>query len=260
MDPLPKYYYARCLELLGHMYLTGEGIERADVDSSEVCLKDAIGIRDALPQAYLDLGIINHYFRNNITEAVKCYTHLRESQSSTGAELFQLDKIYKSGLLPKDGEFASLWIEKESSPNVISIGMLPEKFIEHAAIFTAATAPFTKMRLTTRVRSFSRVLAGDLWLRSMGLGGSCTQGKIWWPHTLERHLWSSFSGTLRQPYGSMHRLRSRALKPRRQTLHSFFTNPPSCWKTLHRCPKKESCLRPRTISVLMDNTTPTLSL
>lgn len=135
MDPLPKYYYARCLELLGHMYLTGEGIERADVDSSEVCLKDAIGIRDALPQAYLDLGIINHYFRNNITEAVKCYTHLRESQSSTGAELFQLDKIYKSGLLPKDGEFASLWIEKESSPNVISIGMLPEKFIEHAAIF-----------------------------------------------------------------------------------------------------------------------------
>ncbi|CEP62573.1 ubiquitin ligase complex subunit HRD3 LALA0_S05e08636g [Lachancea lanzarotensis] len=105
MDTLQKYYYGRCLELWGHMLLTGQGFPYRDVDAAESILMDAVSMPTSSQSlAHVNLGKIQHYFRENATAALEHY-----EKNMRGESLYQGYQLYKSGLLPptvKTSEFS----------------------------------------------------------------------------------------------------------------------------------------------------------
>ncbi|SCU99321.1 LAFA_0G23310g1_1 [Lachancea sp. 'fantastica'] len=97
MDTLQKFYYGRCLELLGHMLFTGQGFPTRDLDAAESILLDAVSMPTSFASlAHLDLGTIEHYFHKNATAALQHYENSRRGESA-----FQLHQLFKSGLLSK---------------------------------------------------------------------------------------------------------------------------------------------------------------
>lgn len=97
MDNLQRYFYGKCLDLLGHMYFTGEGLESPDINLAEKYLKRSINVIESSSsvrcRANIDLGLINQYIYGNETEAIRYYKRVEASRSNDGTVDFQLAKL-----------------------------------------------------------------------------------------------------------------------------------------------------------------------
>lgn len=97
MDNLQKFFYGRCLDLLGHIYFTGEAQGSPDIDLAEKYLKRSIEVIEKHSsircRSNIDLGLINQYLHQNLTEALRYYTRMGASRSNDGTVEFQLAKL-----------------------------------------------------------------------------------------------------------------------------------------------------------------------
>lgn len=107
MADLDRFFYGKCLGLLGHMYFRGEGVEMPNITLAEQLLERAIEITEVSDNfrsaAHADLGLINQYIYGNLTEAIKHYNRMVDLASSDGTAEFQLSKIY-AGVNGHSGE------------------------------------------------------------------------------------------------------------------------------------------------------------
>lgn len=97
MDNLQKFFYSRCLDLLGHIYFTGEAQGSANIALAEKYLKRSIEVIEKSSsvrcRSNIDLGLINQYVYGNDTEAIRYYRRLGSSRSNDGTVEFQLAKL-----------------------------------------------------------------------------------------------------------------------------------------------------------------------
>lgn len=97
MENLQIYFYGRCLEMLGHIYLVGDGVPAADVATAELYLLRSVAVFNHLQYvvcpAYKDLGLICQYGYNNITKALEYYQQIVLSNTNDGNVNYQLSKI-----------------------------------------------------------------------------------------------------------------------------------------------------------------------
>ncbi|CCE63771.1 hypothetical protein TPHA_0F02900 [Tetrapisispora phaffii CBS 4417] len=97
MENIQLYFYSKCIDLLGHLYLTGEGVPTADVATAEFYLKRSVEVLKPLTYirsgAYRDLGLISQYAYNNITKAAQYYKYMTGMNDEDGNDFFQLSKI-----------------------------------------------------------------------------------------------------------------------------------------------------------------------
>lgn len=100
LDPLQVFYYVRCLQLLGHMYFTGEGSSKPNIHMAEEILTTSLEIsrraQGPIGRACIDLGLINQYITNNISQAISYYMKAMKTQANNGIVEFQLSKLATS--------------------------------------------------------------------------------------------------------------------------------------------------------------------
>ncbi|CAI4046419.1 hypothetical protein SKDZ_12G2410 [Saccharomyces kudriavzevii ZP591] len=97
LDPLQGFYYVRCLQLLGHMYFTGEGSSKPNITMAEELLHQSLQrsrrfVRQ-MGKAYIDLGLISQYIAGNVSEAISYYMKAVETPVNNGIVEFQLSKL-----------------------------------------------------------------------------------------------------------------------------------------------------------------------
>lgn len=94
MDNIQKYFFVRCLDLLGHMYYTGQGVESPNVTQAMMFFNRSLEI---IPNANLrvnvDLGLISHHTEHNITKAIAFYKKAFSSLTNDGIVNYQLAKL-----------------------------------------------------------------------------------------------------------------------------------------------------------------------
>ncbi|GAV55174.1 hypothetical protein ZYGR_0AS04980 [Zygosaccharomyces rouxii] len=99
MDNLPKFFYGRCLDLLGHVYFTGEGLDSPNIELAEKYLKRSLEVIESSQtlrsRANIDLGLIQQFYYKNDTAAIKYYGKVSESKINKGVVNFQLAKLTK---------------------------------------------------------------------------------------------------------------------------------------------------------------------
>lgn len=99
MDNLPKFFYGRCLDLLGHIYFTGEGLDFPNIELAEKYLKRSLEVIESSQtvrsRANINLGLIQQFYYKNDTEAIRFYRKIQESNSNNGIVNFQLAKLTK---------------------------------------------------------------------------------------------------------------------------------------------------------------------
>lgn len=98
MDNLLKFFYGKCLDLLGHIYFTGEGLDSPNIELAEKYLKRSLEIiessQSVKSRANIDLGLIQQYYYGNDTAAIEFYKKILESRE-IGIAYFQLAKLRK---------------------------------------------------------------------------------------------------------------------------------------------------------------------
>ncbi|GMM56358.1 ubiquitin ligase complex subunit [Maudiozyma humilis] len=97
LDNLQRFFYGKCLDLLGHIYLTGEGQEKPDILRAEKILKRSALVVEAgstlTSDANIDLGIISQYYLHNDTKAIEHYKRSRDKTMNDGLVEYQLSKL-----------------------------------------------------------------------------------------------------------------------------------------------------------------------
>lgn len=97
MDNLQKFFYGRCLDLLGHIYFTGEAQGTPNISLAEKYLKRSVEVIEKHSsvrcRSNIDLGLINQYIHRNLTEAIRYYKRVRNSHGNDGTVDFQLAKL-----------------------------------------------------------------------------------------------------------------------------------------------------------------------
>lgn len=97
MDELQRFFYGKCLDLLGHIYFTGEGLDVPNVELAERYLKRSITVQSAQTRSRsnIDLGIMQQFYYNNDTAAIRYYKRVLESTNNNGIVNFQLANLTK---------------------------------------------------------------------------------------------------------------------------------------------------------------------
>ncbi|CAR28766.1 hypothetical protein ZYGR_0U01240 [Zygosaccharomyces rouxii] len=99
MDNLQRFFYGRCLDLLGHIYFTGEGLDSPNIELSEKYLKRSVIVIESsqslISRANIDLGLIQQFYYKNDTTAIGFYERILESKNHNGVVYFQLAKLKK---------------------------------------------------------------------------------------------------------------------------------------------------------------------
>ncbi|CAI4047733.1 hypothetical protein SUVZ_12G2460 [Saccharomyces uvarum] len=97
LGPLQVFYYVRCLQLLGHMYFTGEGSSKPNIPMAEEILTKTLKINKhisgSMGRANIDLGLINQYITGNVSKAISYYMNAIETSTNNGIVEFQLSKM-----------------------------------------------------------------------------------------------------------------------------------------------------------------------
>lgn len=97
LDNLQRFFYGKCLDLLGHIYFTGEAQEQPNIVLAEKMLKRAALVVEAASSvkssANIDLGLISQYFLHNDTRAIEHYKLGRDKTSNNGIVEYQLAKL-----------------------------------------------------------------------------------------------------------------------------------------------------------------------
>ena len=98
MDSLQVFFYGKCLDLLGHIYFTGEGIAGGpNIEVAEKFLRRSIEVIEESSSvrsaANLDLGLIYQYYYKNDTQAIECYRKVIGKSINNGIVEFQLARL-----------------------------------------------------------------------------------------------------------------------------------------------------------------------
>ena len=97
LDSLQIFYYIRCLQLLGHMYFTGEGSSKPNIPMAEEILATSLEIskkvNGPIGRACIDLGLINQYITGNVSKAISYYMKAMKTHTNNGIVEFQLSKL-----------------------------------------------------------------------------------------------------------------------------------------------------------------------
>lgn len=105
MDNLQRFFYGRCLDLLGHLYFTGEGLESPNIGLAEKYLKRSLAViensHSLTSRSNIDLGLIQQFYYKNDTLAIKFYKKILEPKNNNriindnGIVNFQVAKLTK---------------------------------------------------------------------------------------------------------------------------------------------------------------------
>lgn len=92
MEVLSRAYFAKCVELLGHQYMRGEGVE-LDIELAEKYLTESLRISKNLGStiANTDLGLIAQYYKNDKEKAWNFYNNTPSSEGMLAR--FQMSKL-----------------------------------------------------------------------------------------------------------------------------------------------------------------------
>ncbi|CCK68709.1 ubiquitin ligase complex subunit HRD3 KNAG_0B02660 [Huiozyma naganishii CBS 8797] len=97
MESLQRYFYSKTLDLLGHIYFTGEGLSAPDLSKAEQYLKRSVDIiKDVMEiksRAHIDLALIEQYHHKNVSQAMLYYQRVQNSRVNTGIVEYQMAKI-----------------------------------------------------------------------------------------------------------------------------------------------------------------------
>ncbi|KAK5963943.1 ubiquitin ligase complex subunit HRD3 PWA37_004283 [Arxiozyma heterogenica] len=197
MDNLQKFFYCNSLDLLGHLYFTGQGMNKPDIERAKYFLTMSKSLLEESPstlvsRSNIDLGLISQYFSNNITEAVKYYQNALHIRSNNGIAEYQLSKLSEKypemklgdpfmlmknanwkGYTPARFEFAKL-IEKsmKTKYDTSEIANIYKKFVETNEHITA---PYLK-------DAFSELLIGNsevaLWYYTLAAEQGFEQSQV----------------------------------------------------------------------------------
>lgn len=89
MDNLPRFFYAKCIELLGHIYFTGEAEGHPNITLAERYLNRSLELFETYGSlgstSHTDLGLISQYIKKNDTDAIKHYRKGEHTEFATGA-------------------------------------------------------------------------------------------------------------------------------------------------------------------------------
>ncbi|KAG0667968.1 ERAD-associated protein [Maudiozyma exigua] len=99
LDNLQKFFYGQCLDLLGHIYFTGEGLDRAYILKAEKYLKRSLVIIESsstvISGANVDLGLLYQYYYLNDTTAIQFYKKGKSKTNNNGVIEFQMSNLSK---------------------------------------------------------------------------------------------------------------------------------------------------------------------
>ncbi|AQZ12096.1 HRD3 (YLR207W) [Zygosaccharomyces parabailii] len=98
LDDIQRFFYGKCLDLLGHLYFTGEGLDAPNIELAEKYLKRSdkvIESSQARSRSNIDLGIIQQFYYNNDTAAIRYYKRIVDSKTNNGIVNFQLANLTK---------------------------------------------------------------------------------------------------------------------------------------------------------------------
>lgn len=185
MDTLQLFFYSKGMDLLGHIYMTGDGIERENIDLAtkyfQISIDSVENKSSVKSRANIGMGLINEFYKNNITEAVRYYMRGKEVRENGGIAEYQLSKLctlfpemkigdpfqfmqtaHMKGYLPARFEFAKM-VEQGLQINYIpeDLGFIFKEFVERNENIMA---PHLKT-------AFNQLLLGNtevsLWLYSI---------------------------------------------------------------------------------------------
>ncbi|CAL9737706.1 ERAD-associated E3 ubiquitin-protein ligase component Hrd3p [Monosporozyma servazzii] len=105
MDNLQKFFYCNSLDLLGHLYFTGEGLAESNIDKAVFFLNKSKYLLEESPsslvsRANIDLGLISQFYFGNISQAIKYYQKAIHIRTNNGIVEYQLSKL--SEMLPNE--------------------------------------------------------------------------------------------------------------------------------------------------------------
>lgn len=99
MDNLQKFFFAKSLDLLGHMHFTGEGFEKEDIEAAEQLFNRAEEILEGEDVTRIanevDKGLIAQYKQNDTKKAIYYYQNAKLNGHGDGNLYYQLAKISK---------------------------------------------------------------------------------------------------------------------------------------------------------------------
>ncbi|SMN19882.1 similar to Saccharomyces cerevisiae YLR207W HRD3 Resident protein of the ER membrane that plays a central role in ER-associated protein degradation (ERAD) [Maudiozyma saulgeensis] len=97
LDNLQRYFYGQCLDLLGHIYFTGDDLEKPDIAKAEKYLKRSLIIIESSSKvksgANVDLGLIYQYYYFNDTKAIQYYKKGKGKTNNNGIVEYQLSVL-----------------------------------------------------------------------------------------------------------------------------------------------------------------------
>ncbi|EDO17068.1 hypothetical protein Kpol_530p38 [Vanderwaltozyma polyspora DSM 70294] len=190
MDNLQAHFYGRCVDLLGHIYLTGEGLPSSDANTAETYLNRSLQVVENLSSIFTttnkDLGLIHQYKYGNITKAVQYYKKIFNKWGSAGGPDYQLAKLsiehpemklgnplvlmqqgHMRGYLPSTYEFASM----------LENGINDNYNIEDTALVYKLFVESNDWLMAPRLRdTYARLLLGDTESALWGYAVAAEQG------------------------------------------------------------------------------------
>ncbi|KAL3241606.1 ubiquitin ligase complex subunit HRD3 [Nakaseomyces bracarensis] len=99
MDNLQKFFFVKSLDLLAHMYVTGEGFGKTDIDAAEELFNRTDEILEGedinRSSNEVDKGLISQFKENDIEKAIHYYEKARSIGNTNGVLHYQLAKIAK---------------------------------------------------------------------------------------------------------------------------------------------------------------------
>lgn len=111
MDNLQKFFYCNSLDLLGHLYFTGDGLPDCDIDKAIFFLNKSKHLLEEAPstlvsRANIDLGLISQFYSGNVSQAITYYQSAAHIRTNNGIVEYQLSKL--SELMP-NGKIGDLF-------------------------------------------------------------------------------------------------------------------------------------------------------
>lgn len=175
LDNLQKFFYGQCLDLLGHIYFTGEGLDRAYILKAEKYLKRSLVIIESastvISEANVDLGLLYQYYYLNDTTAIRYYKKGKSKTNNKGIIEYQLSNLsikypeYKLGnplLLMEEAKSKGFIPAKYEYARMLEEGVSDRYNCEHTAYSYKTFVEENESRMAPHLRAaFNELLLGN---------------------------------------------------------------------------------------------------
>ncbi|CAB4253965.1 similar to Saccharomyces cerevisiae YLR207W HRD3 Resident protein of the ER membrane that plays a central role in ER-associated protein degradation (ERAD) [Maudiozyma barnettii] len=175
LDNLQRFFYGQCLDLLGHIYFTGSGLEKPDIMQAEKYLKRSIIIIESASTvksgANVDLGLIYQYYYFNDTKAIEYYKKGRGKTNNKGVIEYQLSALTEqypdlllgsSFMLMEEAKSKGFVPAKYEYASMLERGVNDRYNCENTAYNYKSFVEENEGRMASRLRSaFNELLLGN---------------------------------------------------------------------------------------------------